>query len=74
MTGVTYIRDSDRTRVIFIFQADEVEARRRAEVMAPLGFRLAAVCQPQVPLEIPMDGDNYGDEVQPPHWTPAAVS
>jgi serine acetyltransferase len=52
---VTYIRDSDRTRVVFVFGADECTA--------PRGFRFAARCDhPGGTLEIPSDNDDYGRE------------
>jgi acetyltransferase-like isoleucine patch superfamily enzyme len=56
-THVTFIRDSDRTRVVFVFDADE------DSFSAPKGFRRAARCEFRGgELEIPFDNDDYGRE------------
>lgn len=64
---VTFIRDSDRTRVVFVFDAldySESAARRKAFALAPLGFRHAAYrLHDGGPLRIPADGDDYGNEM-----------
>lgn len=59
MTAITYVRDGDRTRVIFVFDLPPDQAL--AQVTVPLGFRLVAV-NPDVDLSkgIPADGDDYG--------------
>jgi hypothetical protein len=58
VTAITYIRDADRTRVIFVLDLPPDEAQ--AKVTAPLGFRLAAVNPDADTSRIPMDGDDYG--------------
>lgn len=65
-TAVTYIRRSDRTRLVFWFDCPPDEAVQRASELAPLNFKLAAVCQPKGRLAIPFDGDNYGKESPSP--------
>jgi serine acetyltransferase len=54
---VTYIRDADRTRVVFVFGADP------AAHTAPLGFRRAARCEHAGgEFRVPFDNDDYGVE------------
>lgn len=54
---ITYIRDSDRTRVVFVFGADP------HAYTAPLGFRRAAQCEHHGgEFRVPFDNDDYGQE------------
>jgi serine acetyltransferase len=56
-THVTYVRDADRTRVVFVFGADP------AAHTAPLGFRRAAQHEhPGGEFRVPFDNDDYGVE------------
>jgi hypothetical protein len=70
---VTYIRDSDRTRVVFVIdRAGPFDALTVANERAPVGFRLAAFHMHHGgAIAIPMDGDNYGNDAPRP---PAVVS
>lgn len=70
---VTYIRDADRTRVVFVIDAPNAgRAVAAADARKPLGFRAAAFREHDgKQLHIPMDGDNYGAEAARP---PAVVS
>jgi hypothetical protein len=70
---VTYIRDSDRTRVVFVLSGDgPAEALAVADERAPRGFRWAALHEHLGgAIAIPMDGDNYGNDAPRP---PAVVS
>ena len=73
---VTYVRDADRTRVVFVIRAqNESWALEDARKRAPRGFRHCALRRHEGgQITVPMDGDNYGAEIVPPHWTPAAVA
>lgn len=71
MTAVTYIRPGDRTRVVFVFETDNIElAEQRAREFAPADFQWAARCQPGERLRVPADGDDYGTEAPsiPASW------
>jgi hypothetical protein len=58
---VTYIRDEDRTRVVFVLELPWDEAMAAAKARAPKGFRFAAAREhPGGPIRIPADGDDYG--------------
>lgn len=61
---VTFIRDSDRTRLIFAYSALDHPrhvAEQRAESNVPKGFRKAAYhLHTGGPIRIPADGDDYG--------------
>lgn len=57
---LTYIRDSDRTRVIFILEGELADCVQRAIEQAPLGFRLAALKADHTGrIAIRADGDDY---------------
>lgn len=58
MTAITYVRPSDRTRVIFVLDLPPDEAQ--AKITPPLGFHLAAINPDADTSRIPMDGDDYG--------------
>ena len=58
---VTYIRDTDRTRVVFVLRCPMKRARDIAATRAPEGFRFAAAKEHDGgPIKVPMDGDDYG--------------
>jgi hypothetical protein len=73
---ITYIRDSDRTRVIFAYSATDYSQARALELAAcsaPRGFRHAATrIHEGGPVLIPSDGDDYGREFHsiPAAWKP----
>lgn len=76
MTAVTYIRPGDRTRIVFVFETDDIEvAEQRARECAPHDFQWAALCQPSPPLVVPSDGDDYGTEgpSMPASWLKPAA-
>lgn len=65
MIAITFIRDTDRTRLILVFETDdESEAAVRASRLQPTGFRHAATCRvdDDRQMRIPSDGDDYGDD------------
>lgn len=71
LTAVTYIRPSDRTRLVFIYETGDIaQAEAKAAEYAPRDFAYAATCQPTIPLAVPQDGDDYGREVPsiPADW------
>jgi hypothetical protein len=65
---VTFTRDSDRSRVVFIFAENAFPAgnakgyaQREAFRLAPTDFRYAATCEHPAGerIRIPADGDDY---------------
>lgn len=71
---VTYIRDSDRTRVVFVLNGTHTHASAlaTAQAQAPVGFRWAAYREhPGGRIVIPADGDDYGNET--PYPSPNAT-
>ena len=61
MTAITYVRDADRVRVIFVFDLSADDAMRKLveQGAPPPGFRLAALNPDADTSRIPMDGDDY---------------
>lgn len=57
MTAITYIRNPDRTRLIFVLDLPPDEAMAR--ITPPQGFELAAINPDADTSRIPFDGDNY---------------
>lgn len=61
--GITYRRDHDGTRLIFVMEGDLADCVQRAIARAPRGrgWRLAAVKEdlPAEPFYIAEDGDDY---------------
>lgn len=70
---VTYIRDTDRCRVVFVFGADP------DGFTPPRGFRHAASCDFAGDGEfvVPADGDDFGNEPsaqQRRDWSPSFLN
>lgn len=71
LTAVTYIRSSDRTRIVFLLNTpDTATAETTAFRYAPHDFEYAATCEPTIPMQVPSDGDDYGVEAPsiPADW------
>lgn len=77
---ITFVRDADRVRLIFVLPAADLDGNFEAAFQAvmsraPRGFRLVA-CHPHDGGridQIPMDGDDYGRDAPsiPATWSPA---